>query len=223
MSPARPAALLICLGAGVALAAGFAQARASARVPEHLDARFHHDRSYPDRGAVVAQLPSARYAASFEGRRYYDSGGVWYQRRGARFVVVEPPAGLYVPHLPPYCTTLWVGGVPYFYANDVFYVYRGSLRGYEIVAPPSDARAPRAGRASTPPPPESGQLFVYPDRGQSRAREASDKRQCHEWASSETGFDPLAAGTSGAGAAPKRADYDRAMEACLEGRGYSLR
>lgn len=139
-------------------------------------------------------------------------------------MVVSPPSGLYVPNLPPYYTTLWVGAVPYYYANDVFYLYRGSARGFEVVPPPPDARAGRSSPSPTPPPAEGAQLFVYPDRGQSPARQASDKHQCQQWASRQSGFDPAAArGTQRSDSNKPRDAYDRAIEACLEGRGYTVR
>jgi Family of unknown function (DUF6515) len=225
------AALLLPLCAGLALGATPVRARGAGRSREHLDERYHHDRSYPDRGVFVSRLPSEHIDAPYDGRRYSFADGVWYLPRGAGFVVVAPPSGLYVPILPPYYTTLWVGGVPYYYANGVYYVYRGPVRGYEIVLPPPGAapdrsRAARSGGAPAAPPPVAGsQLFVYPRRGQSPTREASDKRLCEQWASAKTGFDPLLehGGSPLAGSVGRRAGYDRAMEACLEGRGYKVR
>ena len=37
--------------------------------------------------------------------------------------------------LPPYYTTVWFAGVPYYYANDTYYTYAGP-QGYEVVEPP---------------------------------------------------------------------------------------
>ena len=59
----------------------------------------------------------------------------------------------------------------------------------------------------------------------SREQQASDQYDCHKWSSSQTGFDPTQAG---GGVSPdqlgaRRADYQRAMIACLQGRGYSAR
>lgn len=203
--------------AGLSAAVTLVQARNVDRVPrhEHLDTRYHHDRAYPNRGSRVAKLPAPHVDETFNGRHYYFARGVWYRPHGTGFLVVAPPAGLYVPNLPPYYTTLWVGGVPYYYANDVFYVYRGATRGFEIVPPPPDERTahPRAPPAQAPT--ANAQLFVYPARHQSPAQQARDKRQCQHWAGHQTGFKP--------GAAKRRADYDRAITACLEGRGYTVR
>jgi len=226
---ARLRAVTLLLGVWAALAIGGtpARARGSGRSREHLDRRYHHDRAYPDRGAFVPTLPAEHFDMPYDGRHYYFADGAWYVPRGAGFVVVAPPSGLYVPILPPYYTTLWVGGVPYYYANDVYYVYRGPIRGYEIVAPPPDEVADRgsAGAPPTSPPAVSSQLFVYPGRGQSPAQEASDKEQCQQWASGEADFDPTAVQGSVplAESAARRAAFDRAIEACLEGRGYIVR
>jgi hypothetical protein len=58
-----------------------------------------------------------------------------------------------------------------------------------------------------------------------KEQQSNDKYECHRWASSQTGFDPTqsAGGISPDQVAAKRVDYQRAMRACLEGRGYSVR
>jgi hypothetical protein len=189
--------------------------------PEHIDARYSHNRSYPDRGLMVRALPGSAMAFSRPNGRFYYSGGVWYAPRGPRFVVVGAPIGCFVPFLPPFYTTLWIGGFPYYYANETYYTWDASQNGYEVVAPPNDQGA----TTEAPPPPQSDQLFIYPQNGQSAEQQATDKYECHKWASSQTGFDP----TQPSGGAPpnesgsQRADYQRAMSACLQGRGYSAR
>lgn len=188
---------------------------------EHLDGRFSHNRYYADRGMIVRTLPSRPYVVG--GGRYYYSGGVWYAPRGPSFVVVGAPIGFFVPVLPPYYTTIWLGGVPYYYANDTYYMWRADQSGYEVVEPPAGAADPGAAVATQPPPSDS--LFIYPQNGQSQDQQSNDKYECHKWANSQTGYDPTQA--SG-GVAPdqtggRRADYQRAMRACLEGRGYSVR
>jgi hypothetical protein len=127
--------------------------------------------------------------------------------------------------LPPYYATVWFGGVPYYYADDTYYMWDPSQNGYEVVAPPGDADAAASTEAPQPPPPQGDQMYIYPQNGQSAEQQASDKYECHKWASSQSGFDPTQPG----GAVPpdqlgaRRADYRRAMIACLEGRGYSAR
>ena len=186
---------------------------------EHYDARFSHNHYYVNRGAFVRGVPGSPYIVARGGGRYYYSGGVWYAPRGGGFVVIGAPIGVFVPVLPPFYTTLWVGGLPYYYANDTYYVWSADQNGYQVVDPPTDESA------TTTQPPPSDDLYIYPQSGQSDEQQANDKYDCHKWASSQSGFDPTqsAGGVSPDQSAAKRADYDRAMRACLEGRGYSVR
>jgi hypothetical protein len=185
---------------------------------EHMDGRYSHNHYYSDRGMVVRGVPGRPFIVNRGRDRYYYSGGVWYAPRGPRFEVIGPPIGVFVPLLPPYYTTVWVGGAPYYYANDTYYTWRADQNGYEVVDPPGDRDA------STQAPP-SDDLFIYPQNGQTEEQQANDKFECHKWAFSQTGFDPTqsAGGVSPDQAASKRADYERAIRACLEGRAYSVR
>jgi hypothetical protein len=66
----------------------------------------------------------------------------------------------------------------------------------------------------------SGQTYNYPKNGQTDEQQASDRYQCHQWAVSQSGYDPT---RNGAGTARARATTSRAVTACMEGRGYSVR
>ncbi|MGH8220570.1 MAG: DUF6515 family protein [Steroidobacteraceae bacterium] len=197
------------------------------RARQHVDARFHHDHVYYNRGVFVSALPRARYEVVHRGAHYFFAGGVWYAPRGVGWVVVAPPFGVYVPVLPPFYTTLSVGSVPYYYADDVYYTYRGPGLGYEVVAPPADANvsAQQGPQGAAPNAPPSSGLFIYPKNGQSEQQQAQDRYECHTWAQSQTGFDPTApnGGVAPDQTAGTHADYDRAMSACLEGRGYTVK
>jgi hypothetical protein len=184
---------------------------------DHYDARFNHNHVYPGRGYFVGGLPRERIEVVRGPNHFFYAGGVWYAPRGAGFVVVGAPIGVFVPVLPPYYTTVWVGGVPYYYADDTYYTYRGP-QGYEVVEPPNEETA------STQPP-VSDNVFIYPRNGQSEAQQASDKYDCHRWATSQSGFDPSQPGGAAdpQQAEPRRADYQRAMSACLEARGYTVK
>ena len=140
--------------------------------------------------------------------------------------------GLFFASLPLYYSTYWWGGVPYYYANDNYYTWNGSVGQYETVQPPAEV-ASQAGPGAA----ANSTLFAYPKNGQTSDQQSKDTFECHQWAAGQTGFDPSLAGsapavsaTAGAGAAPARAsastgkqqDYMRAQAACLEGRGYSV-
>ena len=202
---------------------------------EHYDTRYNHNHYYAAHGMVVPAVPGRPFVVAHGGEHFYYSGGVWYAPRGPSFVVVAPPVGVYVPVLPPFYTTVWFGGVPYYYANDTYYAYGGD-QGYEVVQPPTDEsnaipgpQGPSYPGGPAPsangPPPAEEDLFIYPQSGQSPEQQADDRYQCHAWASQQSGFDPTKVG---GGVAPdqtvaKSTDYRRAMRACLEGRGYSVR
>ncbi len=196
---------------------------------DHHDVRFGHDHFYPSRGYYVRDLPRERVIVG--GGRYYYAGGVWYSARGPGWVVVGAPVGVYVPLLPVGYSTVYFGGVPYYYANDAYYQWVPAQNQYEVVAPPGDENAaqmqPPPG-AAPPPPPGSApgdDFFVYPKNGQPDDLQAKDKFECHKWASQQSGFDPT---LSGGGVPPDqnasaRSQYNRAITACLEGRGYSVK
>lgn len=130
-------------------------------------------------------------------------GGWWY------------PSAVIIPFLPFYYETIWVGSYPYYYADGIYYT--STAGGYMIVNPPQ-------GAVNQVPPsaPSVERLFIYPRKGQSEQQQAEDRYQCHRWAIDQTGYDP----TQPAGGVPsvqKRADYQRAMIACLDARGYTAK
>ncbi len=182
-----------------------------------LDHRYNHNRYYPSRGHIVSALPPGHYVVRSGRSPFYFHGGVWYRAERSHWVVIAPPVGLVVPFLPPFYTTIWAGNAPYYYANDVYYAWRPAQRGYVVVKPPASPAA-----VDTAPVPDK--LYIYPKSGQSLEQQATDKYECHRWAANETGFDPtMPQSGSPAQAADKREAYFRAMTACLEGRGYSVK
>lgn len=209
------------------------------REHQFLDSRYHHDHYYPPRGYAFAVLPPHYHAVFHGGVQFFFADGIWYRPDGrARFIVVAPPFGIAVPALPPFYATVWVRGAPYYYANDVYYVR--SPQGYVVVDPPPAnlvmeqpppnvvvgqppvvVQQPPAAVAQAP----QDQVFIYPRQGQSEQQQATDRYECHRWAVSQTGFDPsLSPGGAPAGPGDqKRADYHRALSACLEGRGYTVK
>ncbi|HXA36307.1 MAG TPA: DUF6515 family protein [Steroidobacteraceae bacterium] len=183
-----------------------------------LDSRYNHGRYYPPPGAYRPALPEGYRPYYRGGNRYYFSAGIWYAPRGPGFVVVAPPPGLVISVLPPYYSTVWIGGAPYYYADNVYYTWQPDQNGYAVVDPPENADAPT-------PPPDTRQddLMIYPKNGQSREQQAADQFECHNWAKGQTGFDPtLPGGGIPGNADAARNNYNRAMSACLQGRGYQV-
>ncbi|MBN1380795.1 MAG: hypothetical protein JXA41_03870 [Deltaproteobacteria bacterium] len=212
-----PAVILVLFVAGIFL--GSPQlAEADRRPPDRhhhfKDQRYQHNRSYPARGHVVRTVPRDRHVVVHRGSHFYFSGGVWYRPYGPRFVITTPPLGLFVSFLPPYYSTIWVNGAPYYYANEVYYTHHGN--GYVVVEPPKE----EVNQA----PPAADQMFIYPRLGQSEKQQADDRYACHRWAVEQTGFDPTQPPAAADSGRPgKRADYQRAMSACLDGRGYTVK
>lgn len=176
----------------------------------------HHEAyRYPSRGTVVDRLPREHRVVRYHGQPYHFHKGIWYRPVGSRFMVVAPPPGLRVPALPAGAVVVTIGGIPYYRYGGVYYVH--DQDGYRVAEAP--AEAPKVAD------PVSDDLFVYPRNGQSAELQASDRFECHEWAADQTGYDPTVSGggVSGDSRTRKRSDYLRAMTACLEARGYSVR
>jgi hypothetical protein len=135
--------------------------------------------------------------------------------------------------LPAVYATYWWGGIPYYYANDVYYTYNTGSNGYVVTDPPpvdtgdSDSSGGDGGYASADPGTTSGasaatgspDVYAYPKSGQSDEQQSTDRYECHKWAVAQSGFDP----THTAQGSGNTADYRRAMTACLDGRGYSAK
>lgn len=206
------AALLLMLG--VLGGAAHADSRSNT-----LDQRYNHNRYYPAHGYQVQHLPPGAFATRYRGTPYYFSGGAWYRPDGPRFVVVAPPIGIGLNALPPFYTTVWLGGVPYYYADNTYYVWRPDQQLYEVAQPPENADS------GTTVAPNNQEVFIYPKNGQSQQQQATDRYDCHSWAAQQTGFDPTQplGDVAQSQAVSKRADYQRAEAACLESRGYTVR
>jgi len=167
---------------------------------------------------VVRSLPRGYRTYHYHGGSYYYMHGIWYRHSGVSFVVVAPPLGIVVPILPPYYTTVWVGGIPYYYAGGIYYVWRPAMQGYVVSEAPAESNVETEQV-------DSGQFYVYPKQGQSPDQQAQDRYECHRWAVDQTGFDPSQpkSGMTASELVSKRGEYRRAIMACLEARGYSVK
>ena len=198
--------------------AGTAQALAGPGADGHGPAHYDRGGYYPPPGRRYPAPPHGAMPIPYHsGGPYYYHQGSWYHHDGSSFVVVLPPIGLVAPFLPPFYSTFWVGGYPYYYANNVYYAWQPQAQGYVVSQPPPTANA----TVATP----GAELFIYPAKGQSESLQATDRYECHAWSVNETGFDPVKpqGGVDAADWAQKREDYQRAMAACLSARGYSVR
>lgn len=96
-----------------------------------------------------------------------------------------------------------------------------------LLAVSTTALAQYQGRTQPGEPPADAvdHLYLYPKSGQTPQQQWADRYACHNWAKSQSGFDPTkqAGGAAPEGNASHREQYRRAMTACLEARGYSVR
>src|ERR1700723_328217 len=159
-----------------------------------VDNRYNRGHFYPRRGAVVRALPPGYRPYSYRGRRLYYYDGIWYAPGRRGFTVVRPPIGMYVPVLPRYHSTVWLGGVPYHYADDTFYRWESDTDTYQVVSSPLGADR----LADVPPPgpaePASDSFYAYPNDGQTPEQQAADRYECHAWSTNQTSFDPTEPG-----------------------------
>lgn len=174
-----------------------------------LDQRYHHDHYYPPRGYASRVLPRGSLSIEFGGGQYFFQGGVWFRPAGGRFVVSLPPLGIVVPILPPSYATLWIGGAPYYYANGVYYATLAG-QGYTVVAPPPGAATAQPLPPAPAPIPVPDPV-IYPRNGQSTAQTEIDRQECNRWATTQ----PSALADASV--------FQRAVAACMDGRGYTTR
>lgn len=223
------------------------------RDARYLDAVWGHNRYYPPLGYGFFGLPAGYLSVSVGGGLYYFQGGVWYAHvRQGHYVVVGAPLGAVLPFLPPYSTQLWVGGVPYYYVNGTYYlqtpqgyaVVQPPPLNMVSMQPPPGAPAPGNPMYTAPPPPppvtvapppmpagnpavtelppvagapaSAAPVFVYPRQGQSAQATAQDRAECERWAAGQSGAAPSSTGAA-------QDNFRRALGACLDARGYTVR
>jgi hypothetical protein len=171
----------------------------------------------------------------------YWGGGYW----GGRFwpgTHYGPGFAWFLPVLPFGYATYWWGGSPYYYYDNAYYAWDPNYNGYVATDPPPVAGGTDESGSGEPPPqsdaPQSNSqsnwgpgpntaappggvsdIYVYPKNGQSDEQTSNDRFECHKWAVAQTGFDP----TRSANTEGNSEDYRRAIGACLDARGYSVK
>lgn len=168
-------------------------------------------------GHSVRALPRDNTRVAVRDHAYFYSGGLFYESRGNEFLVVTAPIGARVRALSPGYVRFGMGGRDYFYFNATFWIWDAPSREYVVVEKPNGGDAALASAEQKVS--ASTTFYVYPARGQSEEQTRQDRYECHIWAVDEANFDPAAGDNNAAG----YADYRRATEACLEGRGYTVR
>jgi hypothetical protein len=142
------------------------------------------------------------------GRGGYGRGGYW---RGGYW-------GWWAPWAVIGGAAVWA---PYYYDDTYYYspYYEPPL----VV----DQEQPSVYIQSSPSvsPSMAERIFIYPRNGQSEELQAKDRYECHRWGVSQTGYDPTqpTSGMPRTQLNQMRANYKRAMSACLDGRGYTMK
>lgn len=190
---------------GLALLAAF---------PVAADAREHKPRFDPP-GHHVRRLPSRHYRIPGN-RPYYYHRGTFYRPNTRGYVVINAPIGARVCCLPSGYISFGIGDMRYFYLNSTYYLWDQPRRDYIVVEKPSGADQAMSKSEEIA---STGDFYVYPRQGQSEEQRDRDRYQCHLWAKDQTGFDPSLP-RQDRSLAP---DYRRAITACLEGKGYTVR
>jgi hypothetical protein len=150
-------------------------------------------------------------------RHYYYYGGVFYRPYYSNYIVVGAPIGARVGYLPPGYVSFGLGGRNYSYFNATFYLWDPPRREYIVVEKPEGADEALAGAPGLQA--SAAELYVYPARGQTDDQAQRDRYECHLWAVDQTRFDP----SMGDADAVQSGEYRRAITACLEGRGYTVK
>jgi hypothetical protein len=208
-------------GTGYNNARGYGGAGYAARGRGYGGAGYYAPRSYGGGFHGSAYAGHSTYyghSSGYYAHRYgystgaYWAGGYW---NGAFWPRCHYGVAFtwFLPILPVTYATYWYSGIPYYYANDVYYTYNTDYDGYVATDPPPVADSGAAPAAGTPD--DAGaadQIFMYPKHGQSAEQQATDKAECQQWATEQAGQ-----------AAQNGSDYRRAMIACVEGRGYSAK
>jgi hypothetical protein len=132
------------------------------------------------------------------------------------------PLLIFAPHGRPF-----LGPPPIFFDGGFYYQGSSSIdmTPYDASPPVIVDEQPPEYPASSVPPSPAERFFVYPRKGQSEEQQAKDRYECHIWAVGQIGWDP----TQPTDVVPeaqmnqKRADYKRAIGACLDAREYTVK
>ncbi|HEX7740972.1 MAG TPA: DUF6515 family protein [Sphingobium sp.] len=168
----------------------------------------------PPFGVMVPFLPPFYTRIWVGPYPYYYANDVYYAPGPQGYTVVAPPSGT-VSMAPPPGTPL---------APDNAVTELGPVNnGVQQMAPlPAVSSAPMPPSAAAVAPPSvaqagGSQLFIYPRQGQGAEQQSRDRNECNSWAVAQTGRDPANSGGQ------MDADFQRAIGACLDARGYTVK
>lgn len=127
-------------------------------------------------------------------------------------VYATPAYGTVYGRLPAGAVSVHIGGGRYWRHGGVYYRPWGPR--WVVVAPPlvvPVARSATVVRAAPPPAPSRPDPVITPRNGQSAEQTEYDRQQCNRWA------------TTLPSAMAEASVFQRAVEACMDGRGYGMK
>lgn len=166
-------------------------------------------------GSHVPRLFGPMETAVIAGVTYFVLDGVFYRREPQGYVVVDAPTGAAIKVLPSRRHRVLIPPYTYYVVDGTYYRWDNALGAYIVVAEPLTKAEQKADAATT-----SSKIFVYPAKGQGEQQTKKDREACHAWAVDQSGDDP--SGSEQVATDPN-SDYRRALGACLEARGYTVR
>jgi Family of unknown function (DUF6515) len=183
------------------------------KTPHPVTRQNHALHRYHPVGHKLRVLPAGYYSLLVAGVAFYYHSGVYYRRNGPDYIVVNAPIGAVLHTLPIGYRMIHIGGHPYYYANGVYYLWDQINHTYVVAERPAVGTPDVATETKD----ESHDIFVYPAAGQNQEQTSRDRYECYLWSVEQSGYDP-SKGDSG-----NFSNYRRAMQACLEGRNYTVK
>jgi Family of unknown function (DUF6515) len=202
---------VVSLMASIGIAAG--PHHNSGHNQKHQKHVSHNSKKFHKPGHRVTVLPKGYVRLSLGNHFFHYHGGVFFSSRGGGFVVVAAPVGARVKYLPSGYTRIVVGHRHYFHINATYFLWEPATKNYVVVEKPADEGVAATHLSQTQ------TLIIYPKQGQSDTQRATDKAHCELWAANETATDK----TLTLEQRLVKPNYYRAMVACLEGQGYSVK
>ncbi len=167
--------------------------------------------------ALSALLAGAALAAQARGQWSLELGLGWPVFPAYPAYPAYPAIGAGAIALPGAAVSVQFGGVNYWHHRGVWYRPWGPR--WVVVAPPVGIVVPIAAASAEPPPaplaalpaaPSRPAPVVYPRNGQDAQQTEADRQACDRWATTQPAA--LADATV----------FMRAVEACMDGRGYTM-
>jgi hypothetical protein len=164
------------------------------------------------------------HGGGYHGGGYYRGGGYhggccWSSSAGwwvgGALALAAVGTAIAINSQPTYVAPPVVYAAPPVYAAPV-YAVPPPYPAYQA----APAYAPQASYAAPPSRPSAGDLIAYPARGQTQAQQTRDRGECQNWASNQSGMDPMHITQYTTGVMVD--SYNRAMTACMTGKGYSV-